>query len=170
MPTLFRGYGSKVHGVYRVHADEFLIGREDSCDVKLTGVGISRRHCRLVHIGDGYAVEDMGSSNGTFVNGTRIEARTPLTEGDRIIVMGHMLTFHLADEPPEGMKIEPDAGPMLKVRSPIEDTGATKVPPQTMSTSEEYPPTQKVDPKELAKRLDKLLKEEGFDFGKGQEE
>jgi pSer/pThr/pTyr-binding forkhead associated (FHA) protein len=51
----------------------------------LTDSGVSRRHAQLVTGEDGTAVSDLGSTNGTFVNGAPA-GRTPLRDGDRITI------------------------------------------------------------------------------------
>ncbi|WNG24339.1 FHA domain-containing protein [Cystobacter fuscus] len=58
--------------------DSVLIGRVAECDVVLYDAGISRRHCRIFSEADQYYVEDMGSSNGTRVNGTLVPVKEKL--------------------------------------------------------------------------------------------
>src|SRR3954470_13027817 len=60
-----------------------LIGRTSECDVVLYDPGVSRRHARIFGEGSGYFVEDMGSSNGTKVNGSIIKKKQ-LNDGDAI--------------------------------------------------------------------------------------
>lgn len=60
-----------------------LIGRTSECDVVLYDPGVSRKHARIFSEGDIYYVEDMGSSNGTKVNGAIVKRRQ-LTDGDAI--------------------------------------------------------------------------------------
>ncbi len=50
----------------------WVIGRGYDCDLVVTEASVSSHHCRLTHQGDGFLLEDLGSRNGTFVNGTRI--------------------------------------------------------------------------------------------------
>jgi predicted component of type VI protein secretion system len=57
------------------------IGRE-GCDVVLPDPEVSRRHAALRFTGSGVAVEDLGSSNGTFVNGERVSGTRALSDGD----------------------------------------------------------------------------------------
>jgi len=52
---------------------DVLIGRNDECNVRIGGPRISRRHCRLHIENDQWMVEDLGSRNGSLVNGTRVE-------------------------------------------------------------------------------------------------
>ncbi len=63
--------------------ESITIGRSSDCDVVLYDPGVSRRHARIFTQGDEHFVEDMGSSNGTKVNGT-IVRRQPLQDGDAI--------------------------------------------------------------------------------------
>ncbi|HWK48854.1 MAG TPA: FHA domain-containing protein [Steroidobacter sp.] len=63
---------------------ETVLGRQAECDVLLTEGHASRRHARLLLAEDGYWLEDLGSSNGTFVNGNRISGRVKVASGDRL--------------------------------------------------------------------------------------
>ena len=68
-------------------ADEFLIGREAPDEGKLgQDAEISRQHARITHTGDEYVIEDLGSTNGTFLNGRKISRPEVLSAGDRIQV------------------------------------------------------------------------------------
>src|SRR5438132_14219238 len=58
--------------VFHLLADEVLIGRKGDADVVLSNQHISRHHARLVKREDGYFLEDLGSTNGTFINETRV--------------------------------------------------------------------------------------------------
>src|SRR5437868_6677588 len=57
------------------------IGRTAECDVILYDPGVSRKHARIFEEGNAYCVEDLGSSNGTQVNGESIQ-RVRLNDGD----------------------------------------------------------------------------------------
>ncbi len=75
--------------------DVLTIGRHEGCDVCLDHPAVSRTHARIARRNGGYAVEDVGSSNGTFVNGERVtpgEARS-LRPGDTIRVGPVRFTF-----------------------------------------------------------------------------
>jgi len=61
------------------------IGRSDENRICLSNPGISRKHCEIKAVGGGYTIKDLGSQNGTFVNGQRVTEKK-LTEGDTIDV------------------------------------------------------------------------------------
>jgi sigma-B regulation protein RsbU (phosphoserine phosphatase) len=67
-----------------VEGDSVVIGRSTRCDLALADRFLSRRHARLLRIGNVWHVEDLGSRNGTFVNGTRVSEATPVGPGDVI--------------------------------------------------------------------------------------
>jgi hypothetical protein len=70
-----------------------LVGRSRECDVRIDDTNASRRHCEIVQSGPTtWEVADLGSTNGTELNGRRIE-RAPLTDGDRITVGETALVF-----------------------------------------------------------------------------
>ena len=63
---------------------ETVLGRQAECDILLTEGHTSRRHARLLLADGEYWLEDLGSSNGTFINGSRITGRVRLATGDRL--------------------------------------------------------------------------------------
>lgn len=62
----------------------WIVGAALSCDIVLDQETVSSRHCRISHSAEGFSVEDLGSSNGTFVNGRRVTHVTLLDEADAI--------------------------------------------------------------------------------------
>ncbi len=63
---------------------EIIIGRDPGVDLVIPSPAVSRRHARLMRDGETYMLEDLGSSNGTFVNGERLRGRSALKSGDQI--------------------------------------------------------------------------------------
>jgi hypothetical protein len=68
------------------------IGRSPECGIFLDDVTVSRRHAVLAQNGERWAIEDLGSLNGTFVNRERVEA-AQLEDGDEIQIGKYRLTF-----------------------------------------------------------------------------
>jgi predicted component of type VI protein secretion system len=62
------------------------LGRHDDCVIRIKSSQVSRRHCELFDAGGKLTVRDLGSSNGTFVNGKRISGQETLKAGDELTV------------------------------------------------------------------------------------
>ena len=62
----------------------WIIGSSEDCDVVVAQEKVSRRHCRFTETADGHVIEDLGSTNGTYVNGERIAASTRVTADDAV--------------------------------------------------------------------------------------
>ena len=94
--TLVIREGDGAGGEYPLDG-ELVIGREPgSADLVLDDPGISRRHAAVRAIGGAITVEDLSSSNGTFVNGKRISGEVELAEGDEVQVGGTVLSLRPA--------------------------------------------------------------------------
>src|SRR5262249_42604821 len=71
-----------------------VIGRTAPAAIVLEGGTVSRRHCEIVRQGPQVVILDLGSTNGTYVNGERISAQIPLSDGDTIAIGAHTLRYH----------------------------------------------------------------------------
>lgn len=69
------------------------VGRSEDCDISLPDRQVSRIHARITWQGDHYQVEDLGSKNGTHVNGQEVRVPIPLRDGDELQIA---LRFKLA--------------------------------------------------------------------------
>jgi pSer/pThr/pTyr-binding forkhead associated (FHA) protein len=67
-------------------AGVLVLGRDASAGIVIADPEVSRRHASLTLTGDELEVEDLGSRNGTWVSGERIDARRKLSEGDKLRV------------------------------------------------------------------------------------
>jgi DNA-binding winged helix-turn-helix (wHTH) protein len=83
-----------------------VIGRDPHCGVWLDHSGVSRRHARIwiASGSNGALLDDLGSTNGTFVGGQRVQAQPPLGDGDIIRVGSVALTFRAWSDKPSPTK------------------------------------------------------------------
>jgi hypothetical protein len=70
---------------FSVSRDMTVVGRREDCDIRIPLGEVSRKHCRIIKDGDSVRLEDLGSSNGTYHNGQRIQ-ETVLSPGDNVQV------------------------------------------------------------------------------------
>jgi pSer/pThr/pTyr-binding forkhead associated (FHA) protein len=62
----------------------FVIGRDASCDLTVDDPKVSGEHAEIIRSGSSFVLRDLGSTNGTYVNGERVDGRRRLHEGDRL--------------------------------------------------------------------------------------
>jgi len=74
-------------------SNETLLGRDKSCTLEIKSGMVSRKHARVFKSADEFLVEDMGSGNGTFVNGSKIDGPKSIKHGDRIKLGPVLLRF-----------------------------------------------------------------------------
>ncbi|MFZ5858582.1 MAG: FHA domain-containing protein, partial [Chloroflexota bacterium] len=93
--------GPTVGAIYPLEAESISIGRDVSNSIQINDAEISRRHARLQFQGGKYVIEDVGSTNGTHVNGQRIMSPYVLRPGDVVSFgEGIVLGFEAADQDP----------------------------------------------------------------------
>ncbi len=78
---------------YPLIARDTLVGRSSRCDIQVLGEGISRCHAMVCRRGSQIFIRDLGSTNGVFVNHSRITKETPLQDKDVISLFGHILFY-----------------------------------------------------------------------------
>ncbi len=83
----------------RINLDSLpiVIGRAPPADLVLEGGSVSRRHCRFDLTGDKVTLTDMNSTNGTYLDGVRLDAAVTLVDGMTIAVGGHRLRYQRRD-------------------------------------------------------------------------
>ena len=77
--------GDYAHAEFSV-GDEATLGRGAGCQVQFNDPMVSQLHARLFRSNQGLQIEDLGSTNGTYVNGKKVGAPTRLKKGDRVRV------------------------------------------------------------------------------------
>lgn len=93
--------GIALRSPFPINKNQVIIGRDIKCDVLLLNDSISRRHAEIVREGSGWRIRDLGSSNGTFINGQR-KSESLLNEGDLITLGDINMTFEGPAEPMMG--------------------------------------------------------------------
>jgi predicted component of type VI protein secretion system len=90
------------------------IGRHDDCVIRIKSSQVSRRHCEIFEVEDELTIRDLGSSNGTFVNGKRVSGQLVLKAGDELTVGAVSLRVarlgQPAPVPPLAPAFKPKAG------------------------------------------------------------
>jgi pSer/pThr/pTyr-binding forkhead associated (FHA) protein len=113
---------------------EVVIGRSSECQWAIPSSGVSRKHARIVRQGLDVTIEDLGSSNGTFVNGERLAAPRVLRDRD-LLRLGSVEIRYLAPQPEAGG----DATIAAKLPTAPE-------PPQTPTAPISLPPVAPAPP------------------------
>src|SRR5258708_1888215 len=98
MATLITTKGPNPGRCFSLNGETTIIGRQPDAGVYLESLAVSRHHARVLCERGRYFVEDLGSSNGTFLNGTRVNGRVPITERDILQIGPYELNLQLESE------------------------------------------------------------------------
>ena len=113
---------------YEIDKDSISIGRKHGNDIQLNDLTISGRHALVTVMGEHTYVDDLGSTNGTLLNGARI-AKSQLTHGDTIQTGNYQFTFFSEEET--------DYEPTMFIRAEIEDTQVIDTSTASLATKGE---------------------------------
>jgi hypothetical protein len=89
---------------------EHIAGRDAECSLVIDGTTVSRQHARITIARGAATIEDLGSTNGTHVNGTRISAPTRITPGDEFALGSEVLRVRRRSPSALTVKVDPDRG------------------------------------------------------------
>jgi len=103
---------------FSVTRDMTVIGRREDCDLRIPLSDVSRKHCRLILEGEVIKVEDLGSSNGTYRNGERVQ-QTEVVAGDTLQI-GPVIFVVQVDGYPADEDLQP-----VTAATASEDTAAS---------------------------------------------
>ena len=103
-----------------------IVGRAPTCDLPVFDPTISRRHAELVAEGDSLRLRDLGSSNGTFINGAKVEQATVAV--DDLVAFGkvpfRLMTYSAAPTPPAPAAAAPPPGATIVRQIPMRESNA----------------------------------------------
>jgi pSer/pThr/pTyr-binding forkhead associated (FHA) protein len=126
--TLAIRTGPQEGTVFDLDKETVILGRDVTNDIVLADAEVSRRHSRLTLSPQGYVLEDLGSTNGTFVNGERLTGPHLLTPGDQLgLSQKLVISFELgAEAVAQTVAVEPVVkAPTHKLEEPV-----AEAPPQ----------------------------------------
>lgn len=120
--------GPQPNQVYDLNKDIITIGRDITNDITINDPEVSRHHLRFTRGAGGFTLEDLGSTNGTFVNGQRLTGAKPLNNGDMLglgetVTLGYEMARGMAPAAPTA-----DA-PAPALRSPLQPQQPAAQPP-----------------------------------------
>ena len=99
MPHLRLASGHGPAEWFALRGEHVVVGRSRDCELILPDVLLSRRHAELVHSGAGWLLRDLGSLNGTRLNGVRVVSDTLLRDGDVVEIADWSLAYRDAELP-----------------------------------------------------------------------
>jgi pSer/pThr/pTyr-binding forkhead associated (FHA) protein len=136
---LFVLEGPKAGQEFELSQPNTSLGRESGVDIVLTTTAVSRRHAQVTQENSQYYIEDLGSSNGTYLNGQRISGRQMLRDGDQVgLGQSVIMRFDAPAKDDATAIYDPsmDAGtaafdnPATTIEPPIAAAAAPPPPPQ----------------------------------------
>ena len=89
---------------YAFTIPDFQIGRDPNCEITLAENAISAHHARFRFHHNQWWIEDMQSTNGTFLNDERLQTSTVIMDGDDLRVGSVVFSIHLGEPPTEALK------------------------------------------------------------------
>lgn len=105
---------------FTLEGDQITIGRDSANGITINDAEISRRHARLTFQGGKYVLEDLGSTNGTFVNGQRLAGPRVLKTGE-VVSFGEqiILVFEATSFNPDATVVSPRAAAVPSASRPV---------------------------------------------------
>src|SRR5262249_24431502 len=103
---------------------QFVIGRDEGCQLRPSSPAVSKRHCAVLVKGGQVFVQDFGSTNGTFVNDHPVSGEAELKDGDKLVV--GPLVFQVKMEPATSNKGDSTSDSKAAAKTPMPKTAPPK--------------------------------------------
>jgi hypothetical protein len=105
---------------FSLEKDSVVLGRRPDLDIVLSSMAVSRQHARIWQRDGSFFIEDLGTSNGTKLNGRTLSQPAPLAEGDSIQIGGYTLEFRREDlDDTDSFGLVPPEELVIRARVPI---------------------------------------------------
>ncbi|HET7506207.1 MAG TPA: SpoIIE family protein phosphatase, partial [Kofleriaceae bacterium] len=131
MPSLVFLAGPIAGRRYKLADGEYVIGRRSDCQIFVPDMRVSRQHARLWRTGESWEIEDLGSNNGTFVNGVKVQSATQIRHDDEILIANNRIRVETQESAPDSklpegaVTIVPGTGSLIHSR---EDSSSGRLP------------------------------------------
>src|ERR1043166_4667636 len=131
MPSLVFLAGPIAGRRYKLADGEYVIGRRSDCQIFVPDMRVSRQHARLWRTGEAWEIEDLGSNNGTFVNGVKVQSATQIRHDDEILIANNRIRVETRESAPDSklpegaVTIVPGTGSLIHSR---EDSSSGRMP------------------------------------------
>ncbi len=124
---------------FSLEGDQLVVGRDSASAIAINDAEVSRKHARLTFQGGKYVIEDLGSTNGTFVNGQRLVSPVVLKSGD-VISLGEQIVLMY-----ETLSSDPGAT-VMSARKSVPRPASVPAPMPVPSQQQFYAPPPPVVP------------------------
>jgi len=124
--------------VFALEGEQLTIGRDSSNEIAINDAEVSRRHARLTFQGGKYVIEDLGSTNGTYVNGQRLTGQRVLKSGE-VVSLGEQiqLVYEAVNADPGATMVSARKG-----KAPEPRPAASSPPPAPQAYAGQVPASQ----------------------------
>lgn len=151
--------GPKPGQLFPLALETIMVGRDPASDIPIDDVEVSRRHARLIRTDEGYQIQDVGSTNGTFVDGKRLAGEPQLLLPGQVIILGSNvnLVYQMVAEPdpfatviaPLGEEPEEPAAEVVEEEPQVEEADVAPLSPIPSEPAVTVPEAVDEEPAEL---------------------
>jgi hypothetical protein len=131
--------GPNTGKIYPLEAPEIIIGRDASNVIAINDAEVSRKHAKLILQNSVYVIQDLGSTNGTFINGQRITTSQELKPGDTVTLGENIVLMYETAFDPNATVVS--SAPIPKTVAAIPKPVLTPAPPPAPVPAPVSPPS-----------------------------
>lgn len=131
--------GPNTGRIYPLEASEIIIGRDASNLIAINDAEVSRKHAKLTQQNSTFVIQDLGSTNGTFINGQRITTPQELKPGDTVTLGENIVLMYETSFDPNATVIS--SAQALKTVAPVQKPVPTPAPAQAPVPAPVKPPS-----------------------------